>query len=125
MGLFDRFSKPKTTRYRVTSMVASFIEYVINDAGIDVLGARSIVLRHDFGISLGVKTQSRGGDILAVVQPNELGLFVDLRESFSEIDEKTRRQFMALGVFKESIDRIAYAVADEFSKQSPEFKRLA
>jgi hypothetical protein len=116
--------KPTPTQYRITGTVASFIDFVINDSGIEVLAARSIVLARDFSIRLGGKADLRGGDVLAAVQPKAIKEFSELQELLSEKNERLRQVLMetAGAVI---VDRICYAVAAEFEKQSPEFARLA
>lgn len=123
MGIFDIFGKPKPTKYHVGARVASFIEFVIDDSGIDVLGARSIALDRNFNIHLGGGTESRGGDILAAVQPKGLEGFAELQELLSDGDELMRQLLMA-DVGSAFVDQISYAVMDEFERQAPEFKRL-
>lgn len=121
MGLFD--GKPKTTKYRVIGRVASYIEGVIDHAGIEYLGVRSIALDRNFNIRLGGGTDSRGGDFLAAVQPNGLKGFAELQELLSIGDEGLRRLTMeTMGSM--IVDEMAWAVGAEFERQSPEFSRL-
>lgn len=65
-------STPKTTKMKVAGLAASTIDFVINDAGIGMLVAGSLVLNKEFRPSFQSGKPKIGGDILAVAAIDDL-----------------------------------------------------
>lgn len=124
MGLFDSLfgSKPKTSKMKVAGLAASCLDYVINDAGVGVLIAGSLVLDKTLNVSfLGGKPKT-GGDILAGVTLGDLSeadVFKELVKSGLSDTSMLDTSMMA-----PFIDQLVYAAIRRFEAQSPEFAAL-
>lgn len=119
MGLLSSLfgGRPKTTKMRVAGLAASTIDYVINDAGLGMLVAGSLVLDKDMQPSFRSGRPKAGGDILAVAA------IADLEESeiFKTLAETDMRDPT---IFQPFVDRLIYAVLRKFEAQCPSFAAL-
>lgn len=119
MGLLSSLfgGRPKTTKMRVAGLAASTIDYVINDAGLGMLVAGSLVLDKNMQPGFRSGRPKAGGDILAVAA------IADLEESeiFKTLAEtKVRDPTM----FQPFVDQLIYAVLRKFEAQCPSFAAL-
>lgn len=103
---------------KVAGLAASCVDYVLNDAGIGVLVAGSLVLDKTLNVSFRGGKHKTGGDILASV-------------SLSELDEMNAlKTFAEAGItdgfmLQQPVDLLAYAAVRRFESQSPEFAALS
>lgn len=119
MGLLSSLfgGRPKTTKMRIAGLAASTIDYVINDAGLGMLVAGSLVLDKNLHPSFRSGRPRAGGDILAVVP------IADLEEA--EIFKTLAETDMCdPSLFQPFVDQLIYAVLRQFEAQSPSFAAL-
>lgn len=119
MGLLSSLfgGRPKTTKMRVAGLVASTIDFVINDGGLGMLVAGSLVLDKNLRPSFRSGKPKAGADILAVAA------IADLKEAetfktFAETDMRDP------SLFQPFVDQLIYAVLRQFEAQCPSFAAL-
>lgn len=119
MGLFSSLfgGRPKTTKMRVAGLAASTIDYVINDAGLGMLVAGSLVLDKDLQPSFRSGQPKAGGDLLAVAAIGDL----EESEIFKTLAESDIRD---PSMFQPFVDQLIYAVLRKFEAQCPSFAAL-
>lgn len=110
-------STPKTTKMKVAGLAASTIDFVINDAGIGMLVAGSLVLNKEFRPSFQSGKPKIGGDILAVVAIGELEEAI-LFKTFEKADIRDS------SMFEPFVDKLVYAALQRFEAQCPTFAAL-
>ena len=119
MGLLSSLfgGRPKTTKMRVAGLAASTIDYVINDAGLGMLVAGSLVLDKDLKPSFRSGRPKAGAYILAVAA------IADLEEAkiFKTLAETDMRD---PSLFQPFVDQLTYAVLRQFEAQCPSFAAL-
>lgn len=128
MGIFDIFGAKKT-QSDVKALLSSFIVGVSDSAGIDILELRTIALVKGFGcITLGEITSTRGKqtgsikqEFLAVVNCNNLKEFAEFQKLWIEVASSADVEG---GAVYKNLYSLVDAVAVEFAKQSPEYRRL-
>jgi hypothetical protein len=119
MGLLSSLfgGRPKTTKMRVAGLAASTIDYVINDAGLGMLVAGSLVLDKNLQPSFRSGRPKTGGEILAVAAIADL----DEAEIFKTLAETDVRD---PSLFQPFVDQLIYAVLRQFEAQCPAFSAL-
>lgn len=119
MGLLSSLfgGRPKTTKMKVAGLAASTIDYVINDAGIVMLVAGSLVLDKELRPSFRSGKPRLGGDILAVAAINDL----EGAEIFKTLAETDIRDS---SMFQPYVDQLIYAALRKFEAQCPAFAAL-
>ena len=110
-------STPKTTKMKVAGLAASTIDFVINDAGVGMLVAGSLVLDKGFRPSFRSGKPKIGGDILAVVAIGEL----EESKAFKTFEKSVIRDSSLLEPF---VDRLVHAALRQFEAQCPAFAAL-
>lgn len=119
MGLLSSLfgGRPKTTKMKVAGLAASTIDYVINDAGLGVLVAGSLVLDKELRPSFRSGKPKLGGDIFAVASIGEL----EEAEIFKTLAQTDMRD---PSMFQPFVDQLIYAVLGKFEAQCPAFAAL-
>lgn len=119
MGLLSSLfgGRPKTTKMKVAGLAASTIDYVINDAGLGVLVAGSLVLDKELRPSFRSGKPKLGGDIFAVAAIGEL----EEAEIFKTLAQTDMRD---PSMFQPFVDQLIYAVLGKFEAQCPAFAAL-
>lgn len=119
MGLFSSIfgGRPKKTKMRVAGLAASTVEKVINDEGLGMLLAGSLVLDKNFQPSFSSGRPKTSGEILAVAAIADL----DEAKIFKNIAEIEAPDPSMLQPF---VDQLIYAVLRQFEAQCPAFAAL-
>lgn len=119
MGLLSSLfgGRPKTTKIKVAGLAASTIDYVINDAGLGMLVAGSLVLDKELRPSFRSGKPKLGGDIFAVAAIGEL----EEAEIFKTLAQTDMRD---PSMFQPFVDQLIYAVLGKFEAQCPAFAAL-
>lgn len=119
MGLLSSLfgGRPKTTKMKVAGLAASTIDYVINDAGLGMLVAGSLVLDKELRPSFRSGKPKLGGDIFAVAAIGEL----EEAEIFKTLAQTDMRD---PSMFQPFVDQLIYAVLRKFEAQCPAFAAL-
>jgi len=110
-------STPKTTKMKVAGLAASTIDFVINDAGIGMLVAGSLVLNKEFRPSFRSGKPKIGGDILAVAAIDDL----EEASMFKVFETTDIRDSSLLQPF---VEKLVYAALRQFEAQCPAFAAL-
>ena len=110
-------SAPKTTKMKVAGLAASIVDGVINDAGVGMLVAGSLVLNKELWPSFRSGKPKIGGDILAVVAIGELEE-ADIFKTLEEVGIRDSSLFQPL------VDQLVYAALRKFEAQCPTFAAL-
>jgi hypothetical protein len=119
MGLLSSLfgGQPKTTKMKVAGLAASTIDFVINDAGLGMLVAGSLVLDKNFQPSFRSGRPKAVGDILAVAAIGDL----EEAEIFKALADTDMRD---PSLFQPFVDQLIYAVLRQFEAQCPSFAAL-
>lgn len=106
-----------TNKMRTASSAASAVEYVIHDAGPEMLLAGSLVLRKDLGVSFQSGKPQLSKENISVVR------IADLEESkiFGLINEMGMGD---TGMLQQFIDPLVIAAIRKFEAECPEFAKL-
>lgn len=110
-------STPKTTKMKVAALSTSTIDFVINNSGISMLVAGSLVLDKEFRPSFRSGKPQIGGNILAVAAISELKE-AEMFKALQEVDIKDS------SLFQPFVDQLIYAALRKFEAQCPAFAAL-
>lgn len=110
-------STPKTTKMKVAALAASTIDFVINDSGISMLVAGSLVLDKEFRPSFRSGKPQVGGNVLAVAAISELKE-AEMFKTLKEVDIRDS------SLFQPFVDQLIYAALRKFEAQCPAFAAL-
>lgn len=119
MNMFSSIvgSLKKTTKMEIASVIASKLDYVISEAGIDALLGGSVVLDSKLNVDFVADNPKVEEDIIAAVAVNSL----DEAEIFNKAKEAEIGDMLKLQPF---VDQLAYAALQEFEVQYPAFAEL-
>lgn len=111
-------SAPKTTKMKVAGLAASAIDFVVNDGGVGMLVAGSLVLDKELRPSFRSGRPKAEGDLLAVVAIGEL----EEADMFRALEEVDIRDSLLLQPF---VDQLIHAALRKFEEQCPAFAALS
>lgn len=119
MGLLSSFfgKKPSLTKHEVAGQVASVLDYVISDAGFNMLLQGNISLDKKWNPNFRNGRAKASSDFVATAN------IADLKESdFLRNDALSRMKNAE--ILAPFIDQLAYAVVRHFESSNPEFASL-
>lgn len=116
--MFSIFSKrPDTTKMKIMGLLASTVDYIIDNEGCETLLSGSLVLDANFNPSFRGGKILPSGDILAVVPIGDLSE----AEFFRVMAEEGITDMSMCTPF---IDQLVMAVVREFSAHCPEMAKI-